>query len=307
VDRASAFVDQETLDLIRQRFVPVGISLQEDLKSQDPAGEFFRKIVDQRPEPKHSKQGYYIASPDGMLLKGWMYPRPDDGTVKRNLKEALEAYQSPSDIEPLDATRIDRGWKQETPSTVVVVETRSRVYEAQWPSTNLNRFKVIQKTMGHDRLWILKQEVEALAQGTLSDTLLERILLFHLGDNTRCYIDRWSPEAIKRVHVDLKRESNGFVLEGSALLEQGQRGFDAKLHGKIEVKDGALIKFDVVAYGTGWGKHNGVDYFPAGKFTVGNAFTLARPGISFDVVPVWGYVPEYLKMQNLRVSQVREK
>lgn len=307
MDRASAFVDQETLDLIRDRFVPVGISLQEDLRSQDPAGQFFRKIVNQRPEPKHSKQGYYIASPDGTLLKGWMYPRPDDGTVKRNLKAALESYHPPGEIEPLDGTKIDHSWKQETPADVVVVETRSRVYEAQWPDTQVGRFVVIQKTMGHDRLWILKPELDALVQGTLADSLLERILLFHLGDNTRCYLDRWAPAAVKRVRVSLSRETSGFTLSGTALLEQDQRGFDAKLHGTIEVKDGALARFDLVAYGTAWGKHNGVDYFPAGKFTVGNAFTLARRGVTFDVVPVWAYVPEYRKMRDLRVSELREK
>jgi len=307
VDRASAFVDQETLDLIRDKYVPVGISLQEDLKSQDPAGQFFRKIIDQRPEPKHSKQGYYIASPDGTLLKGWMYPRPDDGTVKRNLKEAIETYKPAAEIEPLDAAKIDRRYKYSAPSDVVIVETRSRVYDAQWPDTKVDRFMVIRQTMGHDRLWIRKSEVEALAKGELSDGLLERILLFHLGDNTRCYIDRWSPAAIQRVRVSLKPEAKGFTLSGTALLEQGKRGFDAKLYGEIEIQDGALTRFDLVAHGTAWGQHNGVDYFPTGKFKVGNSFSLARPGVTFDVLPVWAYVPEYLRPHELRVPQIREK
>ena len=87
VDRASTFADDEILELLRKNFVAFAPSLTEILKSRDSAGDFFRKVVHQRPEPRHTKQGYYICSPDGKLLKGWMYPRPDDGTMKRYLKE----------------------------------------------------------------------------------------------------------------------------------------------------------------------------------------------------------------------------
>lgn len=306
MDRASTYVDDETVELIRTGVVAVGISLQEELKAQDGAGDFFRKVVNQRPEPKHSKQGYYIVSPDGTLLKGWMYPRPDDGTVKRNLKEALAAYQPPSRIEPLDP-RVDRGCKPPVPAGVVVVETRSRLYEATFLRSGVDRFDLIQKTMGHDRLWILKPEADALVQGTLPDSLLERILRFHLGDNTRCYLTRWVPDAIRSVRVEMKREGTGYVVEGSAHLEEQGKGFEAKLYGRIDVRDGALSRFDLIAHGTAWGQQNGVDYFPTGKFTVGNAFTLARPGVTFDALPVWGWVPDYMKTTDLRVPSLRGK
>ena len=58
MDRASAFVDQETLDLIRDKYVPVGISLQEDLKSQDPAGQFFRKPAFTQHNQQKTMTGY---------------------------------------------------------------------------------------------------------------------------------------------------------------------------------------------------------------------------------------------------------
>ena len=307
MDRGSAFADKEVVEILKNNFVSVGISLQEDLKAQDPTGEFFRKIANQRPEPKHSKQGYYIASPDGTLLKGWMYPRPDNGTVKKNLKEALTAYQPPAEIEPLDGSRVDPAYKWPTPANLTIVETRSKVLDAEWPAAVAERFEVIKNTMGHDRLWILKPEIEALEKGVLADSLLERIVRFHLGDNTRCYLDRWSREAMQKVQVDLKRDGQGFVLEGSVLLEQSHRGFDCKLTGFIEVREGALKRFDLVAHGKGWGKHNGVDYAPLGKFTVANAFSVAKPGVTFDVRPVWNYVPDYLATKDLRVPELRGK
>jgi hypothetical protein len=309
VDRASAYVDQETIDLLTSSYVPVGISLQEDLQSQDPTGEFFRKIATQRPEPKHSKQGYYIATPDGTLLRGWMYPRPDtNGTMKKNLKEILASYQAPGQIDALDATRVDRSRKRELPAGVVVVETRSKLLEkAVWPAAAAERFEFIKKTMGHDRLWILKAEVDELARGMMPDSLLERMVRFHLGDNTRCYLDKWSPEAMKQVRVELKGDAGGFILTGSVQLEQGHKGLDATLYGEIEIRDGALKKFDVAVRATAWGQQNGVDYAPLGKFAVGNAFTLARPGVTFDVLPVWNWVDDYLRTKDLRVSGLRQR
>src|SRR5688572_33355078 len=108
VDRASTFADDEVLELLRKKYVTFAPSLSVMLRARDPAGDFFRKVVNQRAEPKHSKQGYYICSPDGTLLKGWMYPRPDDGTMKRYLKEAMEKYQAPTDVAAIEAGRPDR-------------------------------------------------------------------------------------------------------------------------------------------------------------------------------------------------------
>jgi hypothetical protein len=304
----SAYADDETIELLRTRFVSVGISLQEELKAQDPAGEFFRKITNQRPEPAHTKQGFYIASPDGSLLRGWMYPRPDtNGTVKKNLKEAAAAYQPPSDVEPISAGKPDRNYKGEPPAGATVIETRTKMLQAEWPAPGVDRFDVVRQSMGHDRLWVLKPEVEALAKGAMPDSLLQRIVRFHLGDNTRCYLDKWAPDAMREVTVNLKRDGGRLVLDGTVILEQGDRGFDAKLYGILEVRDGALVRFDVAARGQGWGKHNGIPYAPVGKFTVANAFTLARPGVTFDVLPVWNWVPDYLQTANLRVSEARRK
>jgi hypothetical protein len=79
----AALADDEALQLIRSRSVPVALNLTEAIKSRDPEGDYFRRIVDQRAEPAHSKQGFYVCSPDGTLLEGWMYPRPEPGEAAR--------------------------------------------------------------------------------------------------------------------------------------------------------------------------------------------------------------------------------
>src|SRR5688572_33024460 len=122
VDRASTFADDEVLELLRKKYVTFAPSLSVMLRARDSAGDFFRKVVNQRQEPKHTKQGYYICSPDGTLLKGWMYPRPDDGTMRRFLKEVLQAYQPPADVAPLDRSKVDRDATPLPPAGGLVIE-----------------------------------------------------------------------------------------------------------------------------------------------------------------------------------------
>ena len=78
-------------------------SLTEMLKARGPAGDLFRKVVNQRAEPKHSKQGYYICTPDGNLIKGsstvgWRASGvPEARAARRGLEErALLGAPPPS-------------------------------------------------------------------------------------------------------------------------------------------------------------------------------------------------------------------
>lgn len=306
MDRASTFADDETVALIAAKFTPVAISLQEELKSQDAAGELFRKIANQRPEPKHSKQGYYIATPDGKLLKGWMYPRPDNGTMKRYLKEAADAYKTPETLDPLGDTK-SRTAERPMPAGSFEVEVRSKVSDAEWPAGAIERFEVIKKSVGRDRLWVLKAEAEALGRGEMPDSLVERMARFHLGDNTRCILEKWPQESLRQARVTLRPEGDGYVLEGNVTLERGPKGYEAKLFGYVEVREGALKRFDFVARGAAWGRHNAVPYAPFGKFTLSHAFAVARPGESFQTPPVHGWDADYVRTQGLRVTELRAK
>lgn len=307
MDRVSAFGDEETVELLRSKFVPAAVSLQEELRAPDGAGEFFRKVADQRPEPRHSKQGYYIATPDGKLLKGWMYPRPDDGTLKRLLKEHAASYRPPP--EPAEApaeTRLERRVERALPGGAAVLEVRSKVSDAEWPASAANRFDVVKGAGGHDRVWVLKEEIDALAQGRMPDSLLERIARFHLGDNTRCILMKWAPDAIRQARARLKPAAAGYELEGGVVLEQGPRGYEAGLQGRVEVRDGALRVFDVVAHGRAWGRHNGVPFAPLGKFTLTIGFRVAPAG-AFDALPVLNWDEDYLRTRGLRVTELNGK
>jgi len=304
VDRASTFADDEILELLKKNYVAFAPSLTEILKSRDSAGDFFRKVVNQRPEPRHSKQGYYICSPDGKLLKGWMYPRPDDGTMKRYLKEALLTYESPSEVEPLDKTKVDRYANPVPPEGGLVLEVSAKLLDAQWQPTNLARFQMIRGAIGRDRLWVTKAEVQELLKGSLPDSLLERMIRFHLVDNTRGVPAAWQPGDLKS--LQLTHVPGKLAMEGVLRLEEsGNRHYDAKLKAVMETKADAVTRFDVLVRGSYGAAKIGLGELPIGTSTLAVAFTLAEPGEHRRVPPLYSWLGnEYLKSSNLRVSEL---
>jgi hypothetical protein len=307
VDRESTFADEETLALLRKNYIAFAPSLTEILKARDSAGDFFRKVVNQRPEPRHSKQGYYICSPDGTLLKGWMYPRPDDGTMKRYLKEVSQAYQAPKDVEPLDQTKVDRYANPLPPEGGLVLEVYAKLLEATWQPTNLARFQMIRDAVGRDRMWVTKAEVQELMRGSLPDSMLERLIRFHLVDNTRGVHVRWQPGDLKSLHIKAGNEAGKIVFEGDLALEEaGNRRYDAKLKGVIETRNNAVTRFDVLVRGTHSALKTGLGELPIGASTLAVAFSLAEAGEHRRVPPLYSWLQgEYLNTANLRVSGFR--
>lgn len=305
VDRASAFADEETLALLRKSYIAFAPSLTEILKSRDPAGDFFRKVVNQRPEPRHSKQGYYICSPDGKLLKGWMYPRPDDGTMKRYLKEAIEKYEAPKEVAAIDAGRPDR-FAPQAPAGAAVAEVYSKLLEADWQKTNLERFEKIRGAVGRDRLWITKAELQKLSRDQVPDSLLERLIRYNLVDNTRGVPSTWGRGDMKDLQVKAIRDHSGLRIDASVRLDAGgKRRYDARLEGIIEVKGETLIRFDLVAQGVHFAASTAVGEVPIGDTTFAVAFTLAADAESIRVPPLFTFDGEYLRTDKLRVAELR--
>ena len=303
----SAFADDETIDLLRKHYVSVAPSLTEELKARDAGGDFFRTVVNQRAEPKHSKQGYYICSPDGTLLKGWMYPRPDDGTMKRFLKETLQSYHPPTEVPALDGSKVDRNANPLPPEGGLVVEVYSKIIDAKWQPTNLERFQIIRGNIGRDRFWLLKTEVQELLKGVLPDSLLERMIRFHLIDTTRGVAGAWQRGDIKAVQIKLSPESGKVHLEGSVRIEEaGNRRYDAKVYGTLETKGNAVTRFDVLVRGAHSATKPDVGEAPVGTSTLAVAFALAGSGETSRVPPLYSWqLGEYLRTTNLRVTELR--
>ncbi|HEX7900992.1 MAG TPA: hypothetical protein VF950_24750 [Planctomycetota bacterium] len=307
MDRESTFANDETLKLLRDHYVAYAPSVTEMLKARDAAGDFFRKVVNQRAEPKHSKQGYYICAPDGTLLKGWMYPRPDNGTMTRNLKEVHEAYKPPADVAPLDRSKVDRNATPLPPEGGLVIEVAAKLLEAKWQATNLSRYQMIRDAVGKDRLWATQVEARELAKGSLPNSFVERLIRFHLVDNTRGVHARWMPEHLKSLRIQIIPDGKTFLLEGSLLLEEaGNRRFEAQLRGVLEAKGDVVTRFDVLVRGTHVATKSPLGELPLGPTTLAVAFGLAEPGESTKVPPLYSWLQgEYLRSNGQCVSALR--
>jgi hypothetical protein len=281
-DRASTFADDHVIDLLRNKFVPVAVDCWYLDRAKDAAGEFYKKVVSQRQpfEPgKRSTQGFYAFAPDGALLKGWNnrnVPRMRD-----YLDQALKDFK-PVEAEAAGEAR-DPRFARTLPESAIVVDVYSKILKAEWPPTDDEMILPLRVSTGRDHLWILKDEIAALAAGRVPDALAKRIARFHLLDNTRGEPPHWSGAEIK----DLKMKLKDGRLSGSVKLAManGDRTYDAALGGVVEFKDGKLARFDLVARGDCRGEGQFTKNAPKGVFTLGVAFTVSKGGESSKVPP----------------------
>jgi hypothetical protein len=279
-DRASTFADDRVIELLRTKFIHAAVDCWYLDRSKDDAGEFYQKVVSQRQpfEPgKRSTQGFYAFSADGTLLRGWNnrnVPR-----MREYLERVLKDFK-PVDAEALGASR-DPRFARPLPDGAVVVDVFSRVLEGTWPEPPDEYAKVIRVATGRDHLWILKDELDALASDRMPERLARRIARFHLVDNTRGEPPHWAAAEVRELKLELKEGR----VTGLAKLAADQRTFDAELAGRVEFRDGKLIRFDLVARGAFEGEGPFTQFAPEGPFTLGVAFTLSKGGEASKVAP----------------------
>jgi hypothetical protein len=92
----------------------------------------------------------------------------------------------------------------------------------------------------------------------------------------------------------------------SARAERRKR--HATLAGSIETKGDALSRFDLLAQGSHSERTAHVAELPLGEAKLAVAFTLAAPGESTKVPPLYSYDPgSYLRAYPLRVTELRNQ
>jgi hypothetical protein len=164
----------------------------------------------------------------------------------------------------------------------VVVNVTSKTLGGYGPSEKklAQRYK---DSVGRDHLWVRKDEAEALGKGVLPRSLQLRIARFHLVDNTRGEPPLWRPDEVKELKLELR---DGRVA-GSIRLQtrSAERGYTADLLGVVEVKDGKVSRFDLLARGQFWGEGTFTRGAPQGKFPLAVAFTLSDGKAAADRVP----------------------
>jgi hypothetical protein len=268
--RATAFNDPKVVKLLRDRFVCVGIAHNGAGRRKDAEGDFARKLIGKG----GTLQGLHVINTAGDLI-GYVYDfRPQ--SVLTMLDRALKKFE-PVEAPAIDFTKKDTRYV--LPAGGVVVATTTRVlggHEAprSKPGTiNHDMEKAWKESLGREHLWLRADEVADLGRGKLPDSVTKRIVRYHLVDNTRGTPTGWAEAEVKKLELTL---TDG-RLAGKVHLEtkKGDRGYEAALLGFVQVKEGKLTRFDLVARGQFWGQGTYTPGAPPGRFPLAVAFTLA--------------------------------
>jgi len=247
---------------------------------KDQEGDLCRKIVDQ--SRSDSLQGLFVVNTAGDVVENLL--EFDPKRVRKMLEKALREFK------PADAPKGEGGRRDtrlDLPDGVVVLDVFAKVLGGYGPprskegSLRYELERAWQNGLGRDHLWIRKDEAELLAKGILSESLKQRIVRYHLVDNSRGTPFWWKEGEIKRAEMSL----NQGRLTGSVHCETsaGDRGYQAELLGFVTAHDGKLTRLDMVAKGEFWGKAIYSDLSvlegggPKGKYPLAIAISLADP------------------------------
>ncbi|MEO8499185.1 MAG: hypothetical protein ABI614_29320, partial [Planctomycetota bacterium] len=288
-DRASTFADPEIVALLKTRFVPVAINQALQRRQQDTEGEFYRKIAGQGPRNDFNSttQGFYIATAAGNLLLYNNNRDPDKvrRLMQQKLTEFASSASSTSGVAEIRAEKVDPQYNVSPPPGGLVLRVRAKVLDGYEPTEDQWQ-QIFQSALSRDNLWVSADEHKALVRGELPASLQQRIARFHLVDNARGEPPMWKPEEIRKLDVKLDRgELNGVAQLATG---RGDRGYEAALKGFVEVKDGAVVRFDMVALGEFWGEGPFTQGAPKGKFPLAISFTLADGTDVADRIPPQG-------------------
>lgn len=283
------------MSLLKTRFVPVAIDQAYQRRQRDAEGDFYRQIAGQGPRNnfESTTQGLYIATPAGKLLDF----SNDRGAekIRAMMTGALEAFgqmdaaTTPEDpalaAESPAAGAVDGRFNVEPPEGGLVLRVHAKVMGGYEETTDPWQ-QISQQALSRDNLWISRDEHMALVRGELPSSLQQRLVRFHLIDNTRGEPPMWKHEEVRARDMKLQ---DGRV-SGRVLLQTDdeKRGYDAEVLGLIETGNDHVVSLAMVVRGDYWGEGPYTPGAPKGRFPLAISFTLADGSDIADRVPPQG-------------------
>jgi hypothetical protein len=265
----SILSDPDIVATLKSKFVCAAIDQHDHRKRKDADGELFAKILKQAGRGLEGQsQGYYLIAPDGTLLAFSNAVAARE--MNRLIATALKKFDPSAAVVVPKAGEKDVRYSYAPPMDGLVVTVNAKVLGGYEKDSKVS--EIYQNALGLDRLWVRKDEAEALARGEFPDTLKARLARFHLVDNTRGEPPFWRADEVRKAELSLKDGR----LTGTVHLEtkSGDRGFRADILGYIIADGGKVSRFDVVVKGDFWGEGTYTRNAPKGKFPFALAFTL---------------------------------
>jgi hypothetical protein len=284
IAREAVLNNSDVVRLLRDRFVCIAIDNVDHPQLTPREREFLKDKG-----LKFCTQGMSAFTAGGKVLE--MGGGFEAKGVLPMLKRALDKYKPEEQVDIPEPTADELGKIKRPPQGGLVCYVTWKAlgdYRAEGsPTTGNNHYaEVYQRTLGVDRLWVRKDEADALAHGELADTLKKR-LVPHLN-----YVIAGDVKSLEL------RISEG-RLAGAFHTDTGDSG---RLFGFIETKDGHVTRFDLLATGLGEQKIDcgfsaRLTVVPKGKkVPVALLFTLADLADDLSrVVPARANDERYLK------------
>jgi hypothetical protein len=284
---------------LKTEFIPVSGNTHDLQWRKSPAQRFFMTISDGTIDPGLKKvrdcsqdpQGFYIAGADGTSY-GWNNDHDPDN-VEKYMDRGLAAFRA----HPPKATVVSDDERRAAfavtpdPSTSVV-RVFSRIRPLPDEVWGLNR------SVGRDFLWIYADEVRAIAKAAktgapfaLPDSLVRRIVRFHLVDNVRGTPDMWGPHEVQRAQFVAARVDGGGGLRvkfsGDFAMHNKSRGHVGAIDGELELDEAAarVTRFRAYSRGQAWGAGSQTPFPPPGRFTLHIAMVEGTDEIARIVPP----------------------
>lgn len=297
-------------------YVPVAGDDWYQRRRDDTEGTFFRKVADQGPrkgEGGNTHQGIYLLTASGKLLG---YKNHQDPDVMRDfLRQGLAAWRrlpaaerQPGAVKVEEPDKTDTAYDRKPPEGGLIATVYTRILDREgldgycrgscdFPGGN---------AAARDHLWLTREEWQSLVpkgakkgdEFRVSAKVAERILRFHLVDNTRGEPTFWKAEDIRDGKLTLTVEeatdkevrlrlSGKVLLATAADPAKAQRGYDAQVMGTIhyDAARQAIDRLVLAAVGEHWGSGVFTGKARPGRQPLGIVFELSAGDRPADLVP----------------------
>jgi hypothetical protein len=300
-------------------YVPVAADDWYQRRRDDAEGRFFRRVADQGPrkgEGGSTRQGIYCLTADGQLL-AYKNAGQSPEVMRDTLRQGLRAWQRlPAERRRPGAVGVegdgtpDASFARTPPPGGLIVRVYTRILDHAKESFCRGTCPTQGgEAAARDHLWLTEAEWKSLVPANphpgdripLPAAVAERILRFHLTDNTRGEPPMWRRDDIRTQELTLTVEEATpaalrMRLDGRVLLAtradaaQAERGFEASLLGYLgyDRMKGRFDRFEVVAVGDHWGEGTYTGGARPGRSPLGIAFELADGKSGADLVPPQG-------------------
>ena len=206
--------------------------------------------------------------------------------MKKQLSQALKYYSPSKAAQPLNITTADPQYHPAPPEGTIIVRAHVKVL-AGYEKADDDWREIFQKAVSRDNLWITPEEQKALARGEFTDSLTQRLVRYHLVDNTRGEPTFWKQNDIEQASFKVDKDGK---ITGKVKLARANNssGYEAKLLGHLAFTNAKLTRFDLVAVGDYWGGGRYTRKPPEGRFPVGVSFRIPAKPTPFDLIPPQG-------------------